>query len=92
MIEKQQKKVVALDYDKEKDGAPRVVAKGEGMIAEKIIEKAEQNDITVHEDPALAQILYQLELNQEVPSELYPVIAEVFALVYQAEKMAKDKS
>ncbi|MFV9509883.1 EscU/YscU/HrcU family type III secretion system export apparatus switch protein [Tepidibacillus sp. LV47] len=85
----QKKKAVALNYDPNQNQAPRVVAKGEGYIAEKIIEKAKVHDVMIYEDKSLVQLLYQLELNSQIPPELYPIIAEVFALVYQGEKMAK---
>ncbi|TCS79205.1 EscU/YscU/HrcU family type III secretion system export apparatus switch protein [Tepidibacillus fermentans] len=85
----QKKKAVALKYIPNQDQAPHLIGKGEGYLAEKIIEEAKNHQVLIHEDDALVQILYQLELNSEIPSELYSVIAEIFALVYQAEKMAK---
>ncbi|WP_339064142.1 EscU/YscU/HrcU family type III secretion system export apparatus switch protein [Tepidibacillus marianensis] len=54
-----------------------------------MIEKAKEHHVTIHEDDVLAEILSQLELNQEIPHELYSMIAEIFALVYRAEKMAE---
>jgi len=85
------KKAVALKYEPEVNQAPQVIAKGQGIIAEQIIEKAKENRISIHEDQALVQILSQLELNKEIPPELYSIIAEIFALVYQAEQMAEKR-
>ncbi|MBI5186321.1 MAG: EscU/YscU/HrcU family type III secretion system export apparatus switch protein [Nitrospinae bacterium] len=73
---------VTLKYDPEVAGAPRVTAKGSGLIARKIIELARKHNIPVKEDPDLMQILSRLELNQEIPSSVYRVVAEVLAFVY----------
>lgn len=75
---------VALKYD-EGDVAPRVVAKGYGQLAESIIQHARQADLYVHEQPELVGLLMQLELDQAIPPELYQVIAELLAWVYQIE-------
>ncbi|HNZ30425.1 MAG TPA: EscU/YscU/HrcU family type III secretion system export apparatus switch protein, partial [Candidatus Goldiibacteriota bacterium] len=58
---------VAVEYDKDKDGAPRIVAKGKGNIADKIIEIARKNDIPLYEDPDLIEVLSRLDLGQEIP-------------------------
>lgn len=92
MKEKLPKKAVALKYDPLKNAAPQVVAKGAGDIAEKIIKTAEENQVNIHEDKALVQMLYQLDLNEQIPIELYPIIAEIFALVYKAELIARNKN
>ncbi|MCX7635667.1 MAG: EscU/YscU/HrcU family type III secretion system export apparatus switch protein [Syntrophales bacterium] len=73
----------ALRYDAKNDRAPRVTAKGRGLIAEKIIALAKQNDIPIKEDPQLVQILYRLDLDEEIPPELYRVVAEILAFVYR---------
>ncbi|OEG00382.1 hypothetical protein BHF71_00290 [Vulcanibacillus modesticaldus] len=85
------KKAVALNYVPSKDEAPQIIAKGSGYVAEKIIEQGKKHDVKIHEDQSLIQLLYQLELNQQIPSELYPIIAEIFAMVYQAERIAGIK-
>lgn len=72
--------VVTLKYDGE--SAPRVTAKGKGVIAEKILELAKENDIPLHEDPDLVTLLAQLELGTEIPSNLYVAVAEVLAFTY----------
>ncbi|MDD3608909.1 MAG: EscU/YscU/HrcU family type III secretion system export apparatus switch protein [Halothiobacillaceae bacterium] len=72
---------VALHYDGR--GAPRVVAKGRGEVADKIMELARENDIPLHDDPQLCAILAKLELGSEIPESLYRAVAEVlsFALM-----------
>lgn len=85
------KKAVALKYDSEKKSAPHVIAKGQGEVAKNIIDEAKNNDVNIHEDKALTQMLYQLDVNEQIPPNLYPIIAEVFALIYQAEKNVDRK-
>lgn len=79
---KENKIANALKYSKE-ESAPKVVAKGEGYIAEKIIETAKENNISIYKDEKLARQLKNLDLGQEIPEELYEVVAEV--LVYIAK-------
>lgn len=79
---------VALQYDQNMDHAPRVVAKGKGDIAKNILSIAEENNVPIQEDPSLVEILGQLEINEAIPEELYQVVAEVFAFVYQLDKKA----
>jgi len=76
-------KAVALRYDKDKDAAPRVIAKGRGDIAKKIIEIADANNLPLYDDKNLIQILEALELETEIPPELYRAVAEVLAFVYR---------
>ncbi len=77
------KRAIALEYDPEKDTAPKVVAVGRGAIAEKILEIAKQNNLPVRDDPVLADALAQVDLYEVIPPELYAVVAEVFAFVYR---------
>ncbi|GBD39464.1 Flagellar biosynthetic protein FlhB [bacterium HR37] len=77
------KKAVALRYDKEADSAPRVVAKGRGNVAEKILQIAREYNIPLKEDPILVDALSTLDLYQEIPPELYKAVAEVLAFVYR---------
>lgn len=75
---------VALKYEEDKNGAPRVPAKGTGLIAAKIRELAAEHRIPTLEAPPLARALYQhVELGQEIPAELYTAVAEVLAWVFQ---------
>ena len=76
-------KAVALKYEKEKDAAPRVVAKGRGSVAEKIIETAMAHRVPLYEDKNLVQVLEALDLETEIPPELYRAVAEVLAFIYR---------
>lgn len=71
----------ALKYDQGEDSAPKVVAKGKGFTAEKIKELAEKNGIPVYKDEKLSTQLYNLSIGEEIPPELYNVVAEVLAFI-----------
>lgn len=86
---KKREKAVALRYDREKEDAPRVVAKGEGSIAEKIIALAHDSDIPITEDRDLVELLSLVELDQEIPPELYSAVAEVLSWIYKANDQFK---
>ena len=73
-------KVVALRY--EGVGAPHITAKGEGLVAEKILALAREHNIPLHEDPDLVAVLAKLELGDEIPVTLYRAVAEVIAFAY----------
>jgi flagellar biosynthesis protein len=81
-------KAVALRYNREKENAPRIIAKGGGLIADKIIETAREHGIEVYEDKLLIELLSRIELYQVIPTELYQVIAEVLAFVYRLDRKA----
>ena len=78
-VETKSQLAVALHYDK--TGAPRVVAKGRGSIGEKIIEIARAHDIPIEENEVLAGALSNVELDDEIPAELYKAVAEVLIFV-----------
>lgn len=80
-----QQVAVALTYGKNQGGTPKVVAKGRGIIAQAIIERAKQNDIYVHESEDLVGLLMQVELDQEIPPQLYLAVAELLAWLYRLE-------
>lgn len=80
------KKAAALQYRHQVDAAPVVVAKGRGIIAERIIEIARNHNIPLKSDPALIEVLSKLDLDQEIPTELYRAVAEVLAYVYKMTK------
>ncbi|HEV08820.1 MAG TPA: flagellar biosynthesis protein FlhB [Sulfurihydrogenibium azorense] len=80
------KKAVALKYERYKDNAPKVVAKGKGEIAKKIIEVAKQHGIYIKEDPDLVEVLSGLDLYEEIPEDLYKVVAEILAFIYKAKQ------
>lgn len=77
---------VALKYERETYNAPKVCAKGKNLIAERIKEIARENGVPIMEDKPLAQTLYKLDLDQEIPVTLYKAVAEILARVYQMNK------
>lgn len=78
---------VAVTYD-DKSTAPRVVAKGYGTLAETIIATAREHDLYVHESPELVNLLMQVDLDDQIPPELYVAIAELLAWLYRIEGKA----
>ena len=74
---------VALRYNEDKEAAPRVLAKGSGKTAQKILEIAQEQNIPVREDPDLIEALAKLDVGSLIPTELYPAVAEVLAFVYR---------
>lgn len=82
---------VAVKYDNKQMRAPVVLAKGEGFIAKKIIERAVEADVPIVEDAALVSALISLELGEEIPAELYEVVARVLAWVYRLDKETQNK-
>ena len=80
------KKAVALRYDKEKDVSPKVIGKGVGLLAEKLLELAREHDIPIHEDADLVEVLSRLELNEEIPESTYFIVAEILAFVYRTNQ------
>lgn len=83
MNDKQIKKAAALKYDQASNMAPRVVAKGKGHLAEQIVRVARENDVPLLEDRNLANVLEALELETEIPAELYRAVAEVLVFIYR---------
>jgi flagellar biosynthesis protein len=77
---------IALRYDLEKDHAPRIVAKGSGEVAERILELAKKHGVPIHEDPELIAALARLDVQDQIPPELYQVMAEVLTFIYKANK------
>lgn len=73
---------VALQYDPKIGRAPRITARGQGDLAEKIIDLARKNNIEIHHDPDLFHMLSRLDLNSEIPPALYEVVAELLSFVY----------
>lgn len=83
---KKRKKAVALRYSQEKEQAPRVVASGAGFLAEKILEIAQKNGVSVREDSVLAEALSLIELGSEIPEELYLAVAQILAEIISADQ------
>ncbi|MBL8938334.1 MAG: EscU/YscU/HrcU family type III secretion system export apparatus switch protein [Archangium sp.] len=77
---------IAIKYDREKDGAPRVIAKGMRLKAEKIKELAKQAGVPFMKNTTLAAALYRVDVGQEIPEELYDAVAEVLNFVYALQQ------
>lgn len=73
-------------------GAPRVVAKGKGLLAEQIIQRAKESGIFVHESRELVSLLMQVDLDRHIPPGLYTAVAELLAWVYRMENRMADGS
>ncbi|WP_281887669.1 EscU/YscU/HrcU family type III secretion system export apparatus switch protein [Paenibacillus sp. YYML68] len=84
------KKAVALQYSPSSSAAPKVVAKGKGRIAESILEKAKESGVPIQEDPSLVEVLSKLDIDQEIPPELYRLVAEVLSYIYRSDARAKE--
>lgn len=90
------KKASALSYTPGEDSAPKVIASGKGVVAEKLIEKAKEAKIPIYEDQHLAETLSHISLGNEIPPQLYEVVAEVLSFIsrldenYGVSKKLKD--
>ena len=76
------KKATALKYDTKKDNAPKVVASGDRIIASNIIKIAKENNIPIKKDEDMIELLSQIEINKEIPIEMYKGVAEIFSFIY----------
>ena len=88
MAEKGPRRAAALGYERGVDAAPRLLAKGSGVIADRILEIAREHGIPVHQDRALVDVLSRLDIEQQIPPELYLVVAQILAFIYRAEAAA----
>lgn len=84
------KKAVALGYEQDKQRAPKVLATGSGAIAKGIIARAEEYDIPLFKNPELANSLINLDVNSEIPSELYQAVADLFLWLMKNENQHKS--
>ncbi len=82
---------IAIVYNENDSNAPRVVASGKGVIAEKIIATAREAGIHIQEDANLVELLSKIPIGDEIPTELYQTVAEVLAFVYQINERFKEK-
>lgn len=80
------KQAIALEYNPSEE-APKVIAAGKGKLAERILEKAVEENVPVHKDSALADTLSRLEIGELIPPELYEVVAEILVFVDQMDKI-----
>ncbi|CAH1203113.1 hypothetical protein PAECIP111891_02234 [Paenibacillus allorhizoplanae] len=83
------KKAVALRYSPEAQKAPTLIAKGKGHMAEAILQKAKESGIPIQEDKSLVEVLSKLDLDQEIPPELYQLVAEVLSFIYRSDQRMK---
>lgn len=92
MKKENRKEAVALSFNPEQSEAPKVIAKGKGLVADSILNKAQESGVPIQEDPNLVQLLGQLNLNESIPEELYQAVAEVFAFIYKLDQInSKNK-
>ncbi|NPA87842.1 EscU/YscU/HrcU family type III secretion system export apparatus switch protein [Caminibacter pacificus] len=82
-------KAVALKYKAYEDNAPKVVAKGKGVLAQKIIQKAKEYDVPLFQNEALADMLLSVEVGEEIPPKMYEAVVEVFVWLYNLEEKAQ---
>lgn len=78
---------IALEYNPNESEAPKVIATGKGLLADKIIEQAKEADVPVHKDSKLAGTLSKLEIGDMIPPELYEAVAEILVFVDAMEKI-----
>ncbi|MCP4342028.1 MAG: flagellar biosynthesis protein FlhB [Desulfobulbaceae bacterium] len=85
-------KAVAILYNENESAAPKIVASGKGIIAEKIIATAKDAGIHIQEDANLVELLSKVDVGEEIPTELYQTVAEVLAFVYKINEKFKQKT
>ncbi|WP_428023101.1 EscU/YscU/HrcU family type III secretion system export apparatus switch protein [Arcobacter sp.] len=88
--EKKLLKVAALKYNIKEDNAPKMVAKGSGELASNIIKIAKENNIPIKKDEDLVELLTKLDVNQQIPNNMYKAVAQVFAFIYDLSKQNKN--
>ena len=87
------RRAVALRYERARDGAPRVVASGRGPVAEAILAFARANGVPLHEDADLVELLGACELGEPISPELYEVVAQLLAFLYQTnERLLREEA
>lgn len=82
-------KAAALKYDKQSGAAPKVIASGKGNVAQMIVQKAKEFDIPIFANETLVNSLVNLEIDHEIPSELYSAVVDVFVWLMKNEKKFK---
>ena len=85
------RRAAALRYDRETDIAPRLVARGQGAMADRILAIARDHSVPTHEDRALVDVLSRLNLDEEIPVELWMVVAETLGFIQRAEMAARAR-
>ncbi len=89
MDREKRKKAVGLQYNPSTDIAPKVKAKGAGYLADRIIKLARKHGIPIKQDNELVETLYALDIDQEIPPELYKAVAEILAFIYRLSARLK---
>jgi len=84
------KRAVALAYQSAQDGAPHIIAKGSGVSAEAIISLARECGVYVHQSPELVNLLMQVDLDQEIPPELFRAVAEILFWLHNLDQGASE--
>lgn len=79
---------IALQHELGENDAPRVVSKGQGLAAQRILELAQENEVPIHRDEALTQLLSEVEVEDTIPPDLYEAVAQVLAFIYRADHRA----
>ncbi|WP_027340309.1 EscU/YscU/HrcU family type III secretion system export apparatus switch protein [Halonatronum saccharophilum] len=77
----------ALKYNSKEDSAPTLIAKGRGELAQRIIEKAKEEDIPIESDKDLIKLLLKLEVGEEIPEDLYQAVAHILSFIYELEDL-----
>jgi flagellar biosynthesis protein len=90
MSQPERKRATALSYRQGNDSAPKIVAQGQGLIADKILELARAAGVPVREDAALANALQSLEIGMEIPEDLYIAVAEALAWAYKLDRASRQ--
>lgn len=84
-------KAAALKYDHLSDNAPKVVAKGEGELAKNIIKIAKDNDLPIKKDEDLVELLSKLDIDKEIPTDMYKAVAEIFSFIYDITNKKRNQ-
>ena len=79
-------KAVALKYDRQKSSAPKVTAKGKGEVAKNIVKIAKEHDVLIKKDEDLVELLSKVEIDKEIPENLYKAVAELFSYIYKVTR------
>ena len=91
MVDKKRRVATALKY-KSDDSAPKLVAKGLGLVAENIINKATESEVAIYKDETLAKQLYNLSVGEQIPPDLYNAVAEVLVFIARLDKESKKNN
>ena len=84
-------KAAALQYDHLTENAPKVVAKGQGDVAKNIIKIAKANNLPIKKDEDLIELLSKLDIDKEIPTEMYKAVAEIFSFIYGITNKKEEK-